>query len=159
MGDLRSLAFDRRKHAPDEPDRTASTPASEVRETFHTRIEDALGTSNRDVRRVSEARQQGDRLVVRWAINDNLTAGMVRRGAQIDVRDMLEVIAAGSETYTTVLLRGTFAMVDQFGNASESPVVEATYTKDTIDRINFDNFLTDNVYAIAEATDLHTEFR
>ena len=50
-------------------------------------------------------------------------------------------------------------MVDQFGNASETPVVEATFTKETIDRINFENFLTDNVYVIAEDTDLHPEFR
>ena len=128
-------------------------------ETFQTRIEDALGTSNRSVRRVSEARLQGEQLFVQWAINDNLTAGMVRGGARIDISDVLEVIADDSETYTSVFLRGTFAMVDQFGNASETPVVEATYTKETIDRINFENFLTDNVYAIAEDTDLHPEFR
>ena len=152
---------------PDDPERTTSTstsistgtPASEIPETFQTRIEDALGTSNRSVRRVSEARLQGERLFVRWAINDNLTAGMIRGGARIDIRDMLEVIADGSETYTTVFLQGTFAMVDQLGNASETPVVEATYTKDTVDRINFENFLTDNVYAIAENTDLHPQFR
>lgn len=150
---------------PDDPDRTTSTstststPASEMPETFQTRIEDALGTSNRSVRRVSEARLQGEQLFVQWAINDNLTAGMVRGGARIDISDVLEVIADDSETYTSVFLRGTFAMVDQFGNASETPVVEATYTKETIDRINFENFLTDNVYAIAEDTDLHPEFR
>ena len=50
-------------------------------------------------------------------------------------------------------------MVDQFRNASETPVVEATFTKDTIDRINFENFLTDNVYVIADDTDRHPEFR
>ena len=147
------------------PDRTTSTststntPASEPPDTFRTRIEEALRTSNRDVQRVSEARLQGQRLFVQWAINDNLTANMVRGGARIDIRDILEVIADGSEPYTSVFLRGTFAMVDRLGNASESPVVEATYTKETIDRINLENFLTDNVYVIAEDTDLHPEFR
>ena len=77
----------------------------------------------------------------------------------LDIRKMLEVIADSSEPCTSVFLRGTFAMVDQFRNASETPVVEATFTKDTIDRINFENFLTDNVYVIADDTDLHPEFR
>lgn len=149
---------------PDDPDRTtttstsATTPAS-APQTFQTRIQGTLGTSNRNVQRVSEARLQGERLLVQWAINDNLSVGMIRGGARRDIRDMLEVIADGSEPYTTVILRGTFAMVDQLGNASETPVVEATYTRDTIDRINFENFLTDNVYVIAQDTDLHPEFR
>ena len=147
---------------PDDPDSitsTPSTPVAEITDTFQTRIEGALSTSNRNVRRVSEARLQGERLFVHWAINDNLTAGMIRGGVRFDISRMLEVIADSSEPYTSVFLRGTFAMVDQFGNASETPVVEATFTKDTIDRINFENFLTDNVYVIADDTDLHPEFR
>ena len=126
---------------------------------FQTLISRALGTSNRDVQRVSVAQLQGERLVVQWAINDNLTSGMVSRGARLDIHNMLEVIADGQEPYTSVFLRGTFSLVDRLGNASEANVVEATFTKSTIDRINFENFLTDNVYVVAEDTDIHPEFR
>lgn len=137
--------------------RAASAPSAP--ETFRTRIERALGNSNRDVFRVNAARLQGEQLFVQWAINDNLTANMRQNGAKIEVSEILESIAASSETYTSVLLRGTFSMVDQLGNASERPVVEVTYTRDTISRINFENFLFENVYAIAEDASIHPEFR
>ena len=84
---------------------------------------------------------------------------IIRGGARLDIRNMLEVIADSQEPYTSVFLRGTFALTDQFGNESEANVVEATFTKSAIDRINFENFLTDNVYAIAEDPYIHPEFR
>ena len=159
--------MDSEETAVDEPESSVSTgssaPPAEAVEaasatSFQTQISSALGTSNRGVQRVSVAQLQGERLFVQWAINDNLTSGMMRGGARLDIRNMLEVIANGQEPYTSVLLRGTFSLADQFGNASEANVVEATFTKSAIDRINFENFLTDNVYAIAEDTDIHPEF-
>ncbi len=74
------------------------------------RLRVSIGTSNRNVQRVSIAELQGERLFVQWAINDNLTAGMIRGGARLDIRNMLEVIADSQEPYTSVFLRGTFAL-------------------------------------------------
>ena len=96
---------------------------------------------------------------MRWAINDNLTEGLIQAGAQLDIRNILEALADSAEPYTSVFLRGTFPLVDQFGNESETNVVEVLYTKGTIERINFENFLWDNVYAIAENADIHPAFR
>ena len=160
--------MDSEETAVEEPESSVSTgssaPPAEAVEaasatSFQTQISSALGSSNRDVQRVSAARLQGERLFVQWAIiNDNLTSGMIVRSARLDIRNMLEVIADSQEPYTSVLFRGTFSLVDQLGNASEDTVVEATFTKSVIDRINFENFLTDNVYAIAEETNIHREF-
>ena len=126
--------------------------------SFQTQISSALGSSNRAVQRVSAARLQEERLCVQWAINDNLTSGMIARSARLDIRNMLEVITDSQEPYTSVLFRGTFSLVDQLGNASEDTIVEATFTKSVIDRINFENFLTDNMYAITKETNIHREF-
>ena len=159
--------MDSEETAVEEPESSVSTgssaPPAEAVEaasatSFQTQIGSALGSSNRDVQRVSAARLQGERLFVQWAINDNLMSGMIARSARLDIRNMLEVIADSQEPYTSVLFRGTFSLVDQLGNASEDTVVEATFTKSVIDRINFENFLTDNVYAIAEETNIHREF-
>ena len=46
-------------------------------------------------------------------------------------------------------------MVDQLGDATERPVVEAVYSGDTIDRINFENLRFDNAYVIAQTTGIH----
>ena len=98
-------------------------------------------------------------MYVQWTVNDNLTQGMRAGSARLDIVHMLEALAGSSESYTSVFFRGTFAMVGRLGNASESNVVEAVYTRNVIDQINFANFLTDNVYAIAESSDIHPEFR
>ena len=144
---------------PDDPDVPTTLPASGGAATIETRILDALSAGNRDIERVNEAGLQGERLIVQWAINDSLTANLIQASARRDIRDMLEAIASSSESYTTVFLRGTFSMVDQLGNASETTVIEATYTKDTIDRINFQNFRVDNVFAIAEDSQVHPGFK
>ena len=149
--------MDSEETAVEEPESSVSTgssaPPAEAVEaasatSFQTQISSALGSSNRDVQRVSTAQLQGERLFVQWAINDNLTSGMIAGSARLDIRNMLKVIADSQEPCTSVLFRGTFSLVDQLGNASEDTVVEATFTKSVIDRINFENFLTDNVYAI-----------
>ena len=139
--------------------RQAEEAEEEARNALRTRVERALGSSNRNVLRVTDARLQGARIYVRWAINDNLTEGLIQAGAQRDIRNILEALADSAEPYTSVFLRGTFPLVDQFGNESETNVVEVLYTKGTIERINFENFLRDNVYAIAENADIHPAFR
>ena len=159
--------MDSDKTAVEEPESSVSTgssaPPTEAVEaasatSFQTQISSALGSSNRAVQRVSAARLQEERLFVQWAINDNLTSGMIARSARLDIRNMLKVIADSQEPYTSVLFRGTFSLVDQLGNASEDTVVEATFTKSVIDRINFENFLTDNMYVITKETNIHRKF-
>ena len=73
---------------------------------------------------------------------------------------MLEVASRiKDQQYEYASFRGTFSMVDRLGNATESTVVQATFDRDTIDRINFQHFLPDNVYEIATTTGVHPDFR
>jgi hypothetical protein len=95
-----------------------------------------------------------------WAINDALTTGMVKRGAQLDMIDILEAVADSGVDYVAVNAAGSFAMVDVYGNVREQVVVSMMYTKATIERVNWDSFITDNIYVIAdEVYVLHPEFR
>ena len=84
--------MDSEETAVEEPESSVSTgssaPPAEAVEavsatSFQTQISSALGSSNRDVQRVSAARLQGERLFVQWAINDNLTSGMIARSAAL----------------------------------------------------------------------------
>lgn len=62
--------------------------------------------------------------------------------------------------YTEVALEGTYALVDQLGNASEERVVFARYPADIVNRINFDNFDFTNVFEVAEGDPfIHPAFR
>ena len=66
-------------------------------------------------------------MTVTWSINDN------RFGAREDVYEILKVLAESGLQYERVILRGTFSLVDQFGNSREGTVVQAHYTRDIID--------------------------
>jgi len=118
----------------------------------------ALGDSNRDVDRLVALEDAAGRIEVDWAINDNLTEDLNRAGAQLDATEILRAIAGSGYPYEFILLRGTFPLIDQFGNIEEQKVVELFFEKPTVDQINFDNFSHRNIYNIADSAQIHPAF-
>lgn len=143
------------------PPTPAPTLSSEAQ--LQLAIEKALGPSNREtVERVSDFSMDTgpeSEIFVEWAINDNLTEGLIKSGTQMDIADILEAIDKSGLKYGSVHVEGTFSMVDQYGNVSEMVVVSAIYMRATIERINWENFLWDNVYAIADEVWVHPVFQ
>ena len=131
-----------------------SAPADPAAE-LSAAVSDALGKSNRDgVHRVKSAVYNADtkRVVVMWAINDNLTNGLVKASARQDIVDLLKVVQKFEQSHPvkSATFAGTFSMQDQLGNASEDKVVEVEYPGSTVAKINFDHFLSDNVYKVSD---------
>lgn len=122
-------------------------------------IEDVLGTSNREVPRLTsfDWSDTDKSLIINWALNDNLTSSFIYIGMQKDVADMMQEIAKSGllPEYRFVTFVGTFPLQDAFGNASEERVVTASYNKATVDKINWDNFLWDKVFVIADSVNIH----
>ena len=54
----------------------------------------------------------------------NLTAGMVKTGAQLDITHILQAIATSGVNYGSVVVQGTFPLVDKFGNAENTVVIQ-----------------------------------
>lgn len=100
-----------------------------------------------------------DVIDIQWAINDNLTENMIKTGARIDIADMLQAIDETGVSYELINFEGTFSMVDRLGNAREETVVWATYDAETVAKINWPNFLTDNVYNVAASSKRHPAFQ
>lgn len=147
-----------------EPTRTprpTNTPRPTLApaESLLVTVTDALSRSNRNIQRVAELTIEDETVFIQWAINDNLTEGMIKTGAKIDVADILETVAKSGIQYQKVELIGTFSMVDKFGNASEDPVIALMYERATIERINWENFLFDNVYDVADFVKIHPAFQ
>jgi hypothetical protein len=127
-------------------------------------ITEELGDINReDVKRrvtIKAAAKTGKPIEVKFAINDNLTDNLRRIGTRADVVDILKAVDREADwKYSEVIVRGTFSMVDQLGNAEESQVVFARYSRKTVSKINFENFLSDNIWEIADARLIHPEFQ
>jgi hypothetical protein len=141
-----------------EPEPEPEDPAAALKDA----IESELGDSNRaGVQRVkvTAAAKAGKPITVRFAIQDNLTENMIRRGARSDVVAILEQVdREATWKYSEVVIRGTFSMVDTLGNAEEDQVVFARYSRKTVSKINFENFLSDNAYEVADSRLIHPEF-
>ncbi len=123
-------------------------------EDLRSRIETTLGESNRNVTRVSEYTwdEPTQILFVTFSINDNLTEGFIVTGIQSDITDILKTVTQSRLVpgLQSITVSGTFVLADQFGNKSEDLVIRATYSRATLDKINWDNFLYTNILNIAD---------
>lgn len=150
--------------AAEEPQQIESAVAAEPVEpdvALAASIRDELTSGNREgVERISDVVIGPDgRVVVAWAINDNLTEGMIKSGSRIDATKMLQLIREAGLGQDGAFLEGTFSMVDQYGVAEETVVIRASYSGETLQRINFDNFLHDNIWAVADSAMIHPAFQ
>ncbi|UAL29528.1 hypothetical protein K8W59_17525 [Nocardioides rotundus] len=133
-------------------------PAPDQVAEFEDDLRDALGDSNReDVERLSvfDYDKRTKVLSVQFAINDNLSEGMIKDGAKMAVTDILEAVQESDLKIKDVNIDATFSMVDDLGNASEDTVVRATYPSNLVDRINFENFDFEDVYDITDNIFVH----
>ena len=122
----------------------------------------ALGNGNRNVPRLSGLNfddPEAGAIFVNWTIDDNLTNDMIVYGAELDATHILHALADSKIDYSYVILSGSFPMVDPYGNSKESNVVTLTFNKPTVDEINWQNFLTENICKIADQTAIWPQFR
>ena len=114
-------------------------------------VAETLTKGNRGVKRVEKVALSDEGAVtVQWAINDNLTSGLRKGAARRDVVKILRAVQWSGVSYESILVVGTFSMVDRYGNVSESPVIRALYNRSTVEKIKWDTFRADNVWWIAD---------
>ncbi len=150
------------------PSQQSSPPSSAKRDSatieaqsrLKTDIETALGKPNRNVPRVWDTQIDGQTIKVRFSIDDNLTAGMIKRSARTDVKEILQAIHTSGYLYSAITVTGTYPLKDAFGNSTEQDVIRATYRRSIVDKINWDGFESDNVFQlqIADSAWVHPTF-
>lgn len=140
------------------------TEVVEPAEALYFAIEENLSSSNRDVPRLEPLEftdneyMDGAIITVRWAINDNLTEDLIVYGAQKDASNILRLVDESEIRFQRVVLRGTFPLVDVYGNAEEVEVVRLFFEPSAYEQINWDNFLFENIYRVAEDVKTHPIF-
>lgn len=133
-----------------EPTSTSTVAPLSQEEQFIINIGNVLGESNRDAERVINILVLPDHIGVEWAINDSFS---INDSAKIDVLNMLKTIQQSGLGYETISLDGTFPLIDQSGNTKEIYVIKTRYSD--IDDIDFNLFLFENVYEIADYVEVH----
>jgi len=127
-------------------------------------IEEALGSSNRPgverVNTVSVETGPNPQVYVEWAINDYLTEGLTKGGAQLELARILRTVGKSGIKYGSVRVQGTFSMRDPSGNVQEQVVVKAAYQRVTVQRV-YDAIVEnwDKVYDVADTVWVHPAFQ
>ena len=72
-----------------------------------------------------------------------------------EVTDVLKLVAESGLDVANFDFALHMELVDQLGNTEEEPVLRSSWSGETIDGINFPNFLRDNVLSIGEVVFMH----
>jgi len=83
-------------------------------------------------------------------MHDNFTDEMIAHGGQDDMIDILQIISTCDLSYSDARVAASFVMADVYGNTSEDVIIDLYFTRETIEKINFDGFSIDNLYRIAD---------
>jgi hypothetical protein len=110
----------------------------------------ALGERNRENVPATSIISNGETMAVIFPINDNFKRTWIRDQAQRDILNVAQTIYQATGNGYDITFTGTFAMQDSYGNVEELPVMRATLTRATLDKINWDNLLMVQLPAIAD---------
>ena len=114
-----------------------------------------LGESNRDVeiiREISVIERGEDNLsvTVMYNANDNLRNSWIKRGILMDSEEILEKLYTDYPNVGSVEINGYFPLTDKYGNSKDVIVVIVKMDKETEDKINWYNFIVDNLLGVAD---------
>ncbi|WAC93525.1 DUF2510 domain-containing protein [Mycobacterium sp. Aquia_213] len=93
----------------------------------------------------------GDVVNARFAIRDNYTETMIKDGARLDTIDILRYARATYPDASAVNVQGTFPMTDPYGNTSTQVAIDLTYSRETLNKINFDGVSKISIWEIRDS--------
>lgn len=102
---------------------------------------------------------EGELVTAQFAIHDNFTKGMIKDGARFETIEILRYAKATYPNAAQVTVEGTFPMTDPYGNTSTDIVVNVTYLRSTLDKINFDGVSKDRIWEIRDSGFIAPDFR
>lgn len=87
----------------------------------------------------------------RFAIRDNYTEKLIKDGARSDTIDILKYAKATYPDAAAVNVQGTFPMTDPYGNTSTQVAIDLTYSRETLNKINFDGVNRKSIWEIRDS--------
>ncbi|OBF05692.1 hypothetical protein A5730_16480 [Mycobacterium sp. ACS4054] len=93
----------------------------------------------------------GDVVDARFAIRDNYSEQMIKDGARMDTIDILRYARMTYPDASAVNVQGTFPMTDPYGNTSTQVAIDLTYSRATLNKINFDGITKASIWEIRDS--------
>jgi len=127
----------------------AGTPARLIEE----KVVQTLGEkTNMDEKRIREITVESDRIFIDFVADENLTTNLTRRGMWTDITGLLEKLPAQIDPKIEYLIFQAYhPLVDQYGKESIDRVMLVTVARKTWEKIEWDNFLKENLSKIADS--------
>lgn len=96
---------------------------------------------------------------VHASVGDNFTNEFIRKGFLMEVMKYMGAIK--NQNFGRICFDGYFDLVDQYNNKQNKSVIHIEFTKNTIDKMNFDNsgYNVDNLLDLGENLRLHPELQ
>lgn len=109
--------------------------------TLEEKIDDAIikARGEKEDVKVLDNVNGGKNIEITLKGKDNLTTNMIRTGMLIQAKEILEELQP-LEEITQVCLFWTFPLVDVYGNEKTDTVMKILIKKETLKKINFENF-------------------
>lgn len=90
-------------------------------------------------------------------IRDSLTKGLIRSNAKDDTIKAIQEAVNEYPDYSQIVVIGWFPTVDNYGNEKDSTILIANYSRETIEKINFDNSANIDIFKIRDSGVIHPD--
>jgi hypothetical protein len=148
-----------RPNTPEPTNKPTPTATLPPEDALRTAILDALKDKGREISRLKEYSNKDGEIGIKWIIYKNFSEELTKIGAELDIYHILLIFSQSDVDYKQLTMTGTYTTQDAYKNYSELNVVTVLYLRDTIDKINWDDFPFNNVYSIADEVILHPTFK
>ena len=119
-------------------------------------INDEFGETNTDKERIVSIGENNEAFEIVLNGDENFTTNMMRTGMLSKSADIFEEVSRYEDITTNDISIGwMMPLIDQYGNASDQRVLNIRLSKETLAKINWDNFNYDNFEGIAETYFIH----
>jgi hypothetical protein len=93
----------------------------------------------------------GDVVNAHFAIRDNYSEKLIKDGARLDTIDILKYARVTYPDASAVNVQGTFPMTDPYGNTATHVAIDLTYSRETLNKINFEGVSKSSIWEIRDS--------
>ncbi len=104
--------------------------------------------------KISYSKPEAGDITIIWAIHDNGSLPSTKVNAQMDAVNILKVLENNKTRFIYVVLIGTFSTQDKYGSTTEVQVMSLGFNKSKLDRINWEDFQSSDIYDLADVVDI-----
>ncbi|MGP5164847.1 hypothetical protein [Arthrobacter rhombi] len=99
---------------------------------------------------------KGKPVIAQFPISDNFTKSGIATVAQDDTAKILKAVRENVPSFTMIYVQGSFATKDEYGNESDSTILNVFYGKSTVDKINFDGIDSGSIWTIRDGGNINS---